>query len=207
MKTRQLTLGLGALALVLTGCASDKTSGAAPGGAGSPTAPAQSMAGMSMAPGQSMAGMSMTPVDSEPSKAAKMVCSDDIRAQVRKVLQLSAPAPVRSSWQDQLYTCAYTLPMGQLVLSVKQSDGKAAARAYFESLRTRLGGAEPLLGLGEQAYGTKTGTAVVLKDNMTLQVDATGLPEVFGSQQQRRTDLAYEIASDVLGCWTGDGDE
>jgi hypothetical protein len=27
---------------------------------------------------------------------------------------------------------------------------------------------------------------------------------VFGPQQQRRTDLAYEIASDVLGCWTGD---
>ena len=48
---------------------------------------------------------------------------------------------------------------------------------------------------------------VVVKDNETLTVDATGLPAVFGSQQQKRTDLAYEIASDVLGCWTGDGDE
>jgi hypothetical protein len=29
---------------------------------------------------------------------------------------------------------------------------------------------------------------------------------VFGPQRQRRTDLAFEIASDVLGCWTGDDD-
>jgi hypothetical protein len=30
---------------------------------------------------------------------------------------------------------------------------------------------------------------------------------VFGVDRQKRTDLANEIASDVLGCWTGDGDE
>ena len=136
-----------------------------------------------------------------------MVCSDDIRDQVRTVLQLTAPAPVRSSWQDQLYTCTYTLPMGRMVLSVKESASKPEARKDFEALRGTLGRTEPLLGLGEQAYGTTTGIAVVLKDNMTLRVDTTGLPPVFGAQQQRRTDLAYEIASDVLGCWTGDGDE
>jgi hypothetical protein len=157
-----------------------------------------------MAPGQTMAGMSMAPADSQPSEAAAMVCSDDIRDQVRTVLKLSAPAPVRSSWQDQLYTCTYTLPMGMMVLSVKQSADKPAARAYFEGLRSRLGSTESLLGLGEQAYATKTGIAVVLEDNMTLRVDTTGLPAVFGAQRQRRTDLAYEIASDVLGCWTGD---
>jgi hypothetical protein len=194
MKTRHLVTGLSALALVLTGCASNGDSGAAaPGGAD-----------VSMAPGQTMAGMSMAPADSQPSEAAAMVCSDDIRDQVRTVLKLSAPAPVRSSWQDQLYTCTYTLPMGTMVLSVKQSTGKPAARAYFEGLRARLGNTEPLLGLGEQAYATKTGIAVVLKDNMTLRVDTTDLPAVFGAQRQRRTDLAYEIASDVLGCWTGD---
>ncbi|HEV2886733.1 MAG TPA: hypothetical protein VGX49_07480 [Jatrophihabitans sp.] len=193
MKTRQLATGLSALALVLTGCASGSDSGTAtPAGAA-----------MSMAPGQSMAGMSMAPVDSEPSEAAKMVCSDDIRDQVRTVLKLTAPAPVRSSWQDQLYTCTYTLPMGRMVLSVKQSGSKPAARDYFEALRTDLGSTEPLLGLGEQAYATRTGVAVVLKDDMTLRVDTTGLPAVFGPEQQRRTDLAYEIASDVLGCWTG----
>jgi hypothetical protein len=214
MKTRHLVTSLSALALVLTGCASNGSSGtAAAGGAGRSLAPGMSMApgtsmteGMSMTPGMSMAGMSMAPADSRPSEAAAMVCSDDIKDQVRTVLKLKTPAPVRSSWQDQLYTCTYTLPMGTMVLSVKQSAGKPAARAYFEGLRARLGSTEPLLGLGERAYATRTGVAVVLKDNMTLRVDTTGLPAVFGPQRQRRTDLAYEIASDVLGCWTGDDD-
>jgi hypothetical protein len=30
------------------------------------------------------------------------------------------------------------------------------------------------------------------------------LPQEFGANGQRRTDLAYEVASDVMGCWTGD---
>jgi hypothetical protein len=162
------------------------------------------MATTPAAPKQSPAGTSVAPADSKPSKAALMVCSDDIQDQVRTVLKLSTPAPVRSSWQDQLYTCTYTLPMGTMVLSVKQLASKPAARAYFLGLRSQLGSTKPLLGLGEQAYATGTGIAVVLKDNMTLRVDTTGLPAVFGDQQQRRTDLAYEIASDVLGCWTGD---
>jgi hypothetical protein len=204
MKTRQLAVGLSALALVVTGCAAGKDSSAAPGDPAMSMAPGQTMAGMSMAPGQTMAGMSVAPVDSEPSEAAKMVCSDDIRDQVKAVLMLSSPAQVRSSWQDQLYTCTYTLPMGQMVLSVKQSASKPAALSHFQAMRSQLGSTAPLQGLGEQAYATRTGIAVVLKDDMTLRVDTSGLPVVFGPQQQRRTDLAYEIASDVLGCWTGD---
>jgi hypothetical protein len=206
MKTRQLIVGLSGLALLLTGCASGGDSGTAAAG-GTATAPGHSMAGTSMPPGHSMAGMSAAPARSEPSEAAKMICSDDIRGQVRTVLGLTAPAPVRSSWQNRLYTCTYTLPMGTMVLSVQESASKPAAAAHFRSLRSRLGSTQPLLGLGEQAYATKTGIAVVLKDNMTLRVDTTDLPVVFGSQQQRRTDLAYEIASAVLGCWTGHAHE
>jgi len=216
MRTRQIVTGLGVLAVLVTGgCASGagSDSNASDRGsmAGMTMAPGESMAGMTMAPGETMAGMTMAPSapskPDAPSKAAAMVCSQDIRDQVRTVLQLDAPAPVQSSWHDQLYTCTYTLPMGRMVLSVKQSASDSVAHDYFDALRGKLGSTEPLIGLGEQAYGTKTGIAVVLKDNMTLQVDTTGLPAVFGPQQQRRTDLAYEIASDVLGCWTGDGDE
>jgi hypothetical protein len=133
-----------------------------------------------------------------------MVCDDDIRGKVRTVLSLDAPAPVTSTFKNGLFTCTYALPRGPLVLSVQQSATKTAARAYFEALRRRLGATENLIGLGEGAYATPTGTAVVIKDNETLRVDATGLPAVFGPQQQKRTDLANEIASDVLGCWTGD---
>jgi hypothetical protein len=152
-----------------------------------------------------MAGMTMAPTPADaPSATARMVCGDDIKDQVRTVLKLTAAPVTHSTWQHGIYSCTYSLPMGPMVLSVKQSSNKSAAQAYFNALRPQLGIAENVIGLGEKAYTTKTGIAVVIKDNMTLRVDATGLPPVFGAQQQRRTDLAYEIASDVLGCWTGD---
>lgn len=217
MKTRQLALGLSVLALAATGCATSQDSGTpAPAGAASTMAAGQQAAGMSKAPdpshtmasGETMAGHShpATPGqsmagDSEPSAASKMVCAGEVAAAVRTVLNLSAPAPTSASWQDQLYTCTYTLPMGKMVLSVKESGSKPAALAYFQALRAKLGDTEPLLAVGEQAYATKTGTAVVLKDDMTLRVDTTGLPAVFGPQEQRRTDLAYEMATVVMGCW------
>lgn len=135
-----------------------------------------------------------------------MVCGDDIKGKVGSVLKLAKPAPVKTSFKNHLFTCTYTLPMGPLVLSVKQSSTDAAAGTYFDALRKTLPPTHTLLGLGTRAYATNTGIAVVIKDNQTLRVDATGLPAVFGSEHQKRTDLAYEIASDVLGCWTGDGE-
>lgn len=153
-----------------------------------------------MAPGQTMASTA----PATPSPAAKMVCSDDIKSKVKQVLRLPADAPTHTSFVDHLYTCTYTLPEGPLVLSVHDSASKAAAAAYYTALRPTLGPTSGLPGLGEHAYGTSRGTVVVLKDSQTLVVDATGLPAVFGSQGQKRTDLAYEIASDVLGCWTND---
>lgn len=229
MKTRQLAIGLSALALAVTGCAAGEGSNAsAPAAATASAAAGQQAAGMSKAPGQTAtpghshtmasgetmaghshptapgqtkAGGSRTQAGSEPSKASKMVCTGRVPDTVRTVLNLSAPAPTSTSWQDQLYTCTYTLPMGKMVLSVKESASKPAARAYFDALRAKLGSTEPLLAVGEQAYATKTGTAVVLKDSMTLRVDTTDLPAVFGPLQQRRTDLAYEMATVVMGCW------
>lgn len=215
MKTQQLALGLGALGLLLTGCASGDGSGAAaaagtsmPSGhmMGATSMPGHAMpgdatAGTSTPSGQTMADASSPAAARQPSSAALMICSQDLRDQVRTVLKLSAPAPARSTWQDPVYTCTYTLPMGTMVLSVRESASKPAARDHFQALRTRLGATQALLGLGEQAYATRTGIAVVVKDDMTLQVDTTRLPAVFGPERQRRTDLAYEIASAVLGCW------
>jgi len=148
--------------------------------------------------------MAMAVASDAPSDTAKMVCGDDIRDQVRQVLKLSTAPKTESSWADQLYTCSYRLPMGPMVLSVKQSTGTVQAVGYFSKLRTTLGSTETLQGLGERSYGTGDGVVVVIKDNLTLKVDTTGLPKVFVADQQRRSDLAYEIASDVLGCWTGD---
>ena len=195
MKTVQLAIGLGALALLLTGCAAGDGSGAA---AAAGTSMSQ---GHGMSAGHPSAGTSASPAARQPSSAALMICSEDLRDEVRTVLKLSAPAPARPTWQDPVYTCTYTLPMGTMVLSVRESASRPAARTHLQALRTKLGATQAVLGLGEQAYATTTGITVVVKDDMTLQVDTTRLPAVFGPEEQRRTDLATEIASLVLGCW------
>lgn len=132
-----------------------------------------------------------------------MVCGDDIRGKIRQVLALAAAPATTDSFADGRYSCTYNLPMGPLVLAVQQSSSPSAAGQYFAGQRVALHG-DNLPGLGQDAFGTETGIVVVIKDSETLTVDASKLPPIFGNQQQHRTDLAYEIASDVLGCWTGD---
>jgi hypothetical protein len=188
------SLGLFATVLLLAGCASSRAA-TEPGGQGAGTA----RSAMATAPGP-------TTTAAKPSATALMVCGKDLRGKVQQVLRLAAPPVTTDRFVGGRYSCTYRLPPGPLVLSVQQSPSAAAAGSYFAGERVRLRG-DDLPGLGEAAFGTGAGTVVVVKDNETLTVDATGLPAVFGSQQQKRTDLAYEIASDVLGCWTGDGDE
>lgn len=141
-----------------------------------------------------------------PSASATMVCGPEIRADVRLILGLPAPPPTTATWADHVYTCVYRLPVGPLVLSVRESPDAGSARGYFEGLRATLGPTRPLAGLaglGQPGYATPTGTVVVLKDNKTLRVDATRLPAQLGKDRQSPAELAYEVAADVLACWTG----
>jgi hypothetical protein len=135
-----------------------------------------------------------------------MVCGDEIKGKVKEVLQLPTEPKTSSTYANAVFTCTYDLPIGKMLLSVQHSPTNADAMTYLTKRRTAVAASEPLLGLSDHAYGTRTGIVLVLKDNETLDVDTTGLPLVFGSQEQKRVDLAYEIASDVLGCWTGDDD-
>ena len=144
---------------------------------------------------------------SGPPANALMVCSEDIRSKVQQALGLSAEPHTSATWAHPVYTCDYDLPMGRMTLRVRVLPGKAQAAARLVADQKATPGAQPLAGLGEQAWGTPDGTAAVLKDNQILTVDTTGLPAVFGANKQQRDDFAYEVASDVLGCWTGDGDE
>ena len=135
---------------------------------------------------------------------ARMICNDDIKGKVAQALGLGAPPTTHDRWADDVYTCHYDLPMGAMTLSDQVFPDAAAARAHMATAQAQDGTAQPLAGLGQQAYGSSRGLAVVLKDDQILTVDTTSLPERFGANGQRRTDLAYEVASDVLGCWTGD---
>jgi hypothetical protein len=132
-----------------------------------------------------------------------MVCSTEIRTKTAQVLALPTIPAGTSSWVDHVFTCTYQLPMGPLVLSVTENADAASTATTFAGIREQLGVTHDLAGLGQAAYGTDAGTVVLRKDNDILRVSADALPAVFGSQQQKRTDFAYEIASDVLGCWTG----
>jgi hypothetical protein len=203
MNTRTRAL-IAASAVLLAGCAS---SHAATDRSRTPTSPPAAMTpGMVMPDGSTMgadAATSGAATANGPSAAEQMICGAETRADVTKVLGLNLAPTATSNWADHLYTCSYALPMGTFVVSVKQSTDPTAAHTYFSTLRSELGTTQTLDGLGQGSYGTSTGKVVLIKDSDTLTVDATRLPAVLGAQQSKRFDFAYEIASDILGCWTG----
>jgi hypothetical protein len=139
-----------------------------------------------------------------PPENATMVCSEEIKGKVEQVLGLPAEPATRATWADPVYTCDYALPAGPLTLTVQVFSTAERAGARLAADEAQAHGARPLPGLGQQAFGTPAGTAEVLKDDFVLTVDASRLPSELGANGQKRTDLAYEVASDVLGCWTGD---
>ena len=189
-----------AAVLLVTGCA-------ATGQAESPTSPAGTPTAATTTTPTTTPARTTAPATAAgagPTATALMVCGSDISTKITQILRLDRPASTHSTFTAGRFTCTYDLPVGPLVLAVQQSPTKAQANTYFRTLRPTLGLTEDQPGLGEHAYSTPTGTIVVIKDNQTLTVDATALPAVFGTQDQKRTDLAYEVASDVLGCWTGD---
>jgi hypothetical protein len=149
------------------------------------------------------AGSSSAAANGAPPKNAAMVCGDDVRGEIGQALGIARP-PATPTWADPVYTCRYTLPAGTLVLSVNVAPTKAAAGSYFDGRQHATPGATPQAGLGERSFGTPGGIVAVVKDDMTLTVDASGMPATFGTNQQERADFAYEVASIVLGCWTGD---
>ena len=198
-----------AVSILLTGCTAVQANSGH-------VAPAATMSqGMSMEPGQSMPGMASTsatpPVEAivnadSPSKSAQMLCGSETRANVATLMGLTTRAQTKATWADHVYTCTYQLPGGPLLLSVKESPDVPTARIYFDALRVRLGNTKPLTGmagLGFPAYETTTGTVVFLKDNKTLEVDASALPAHVGPEGSSPSDFAYTIATDVLACWTG----
>jgi hypothetical protein len=134
-----------------------------------------------------------------------MVCGPEIRRNIGHLLALKPAPQGRATWRDHVYTCTYQLPAGPLVLEVTESANVPAAHRYFASLRHQLAPTKPLkglTGLGLPAYETRNGTAVFLKDNKVLRVDATKLEVNLRAKAGSQTDIAYEVATDVMGCWS-----
>lgn len=209
MNSRPRTgLALLALPLLLAGCGTT-ANGARPNETRSVTAPAKTAApssdsqmadGMTMAPGETMAGGS----EGQPPETASMVCGPEIQGSIKTLLALPGLPVGTSTWGGGRFTCTYLLPQGRLVLSVQKSTDAAAAQTYFEALQTRTRTSTPLTGLtslGLPAFQSDNGVVSFVKDNLTLEVDATGLAVTVGPQRTSRGDFAYTVATDVLACW------
>jgi hypothetical protein len=197
-----------ACALLLAGCASSHADPTDPSTSAAAKARHQMTPGMVMPDGSTMgaptATAARTASAAAPSRAARMICSDEVRGDLADVLKATTPPPT-SRWAAPVFTCTYRLQVGTLVLSVRESADHAKATAFAGTERRRLS-ARPVAGLTDTAFQTRTGIVVLTKDNDTLLVDASRLPAQFGAEQQKRDAFAYEVASVILGCWTGDDD-
>ena len=197
-------LALLVLPLLLAACGTSAgvsaQGGTAPATTASPTSGMVMPDGMTMAPGETMAGES-TP---GPPETASMVCGEEIQGSIKTLLALPALPKGTSTWQDGLFTCTYPLAQGRLVLSVQVSADATAAKAYFNALRARSAKSTALTGLtslGLPAFQSASGVVSFVKDNMTLEVDASGLTPLVGPHQTTGGDFAYTVATDVLACW------
>jgi hypothetical protein len=200
--------------LVLAGCggtaidsqpAASRPASASGGASSSSTSKAP---GMDMAAGESMSDMA-DPGGSgsgpgKPSAESRLVCGPEIRRNIGHLLALRPAPQGRATWRDHVYTCSYPLPVGRLVLAVTESADVPAAHRAFRDMRRALQPMQRLqglAGLGLPAFETRTGITVFLKDNMVLRVDATRLMLGGRPKSASRSDVAYELATDVMGCW------
>ncbi|WP_186759230.1 hypothetical protein [Arthrobacter alpinus] len=139
-----------------------------------------------------------------PSAAATMVCADEAKQTVQKILSLPAIPKTMEKWDGSKYSCSYPLDGGDFVMSVTESVNDADAAALAAQLAGSLK-ASPIAGLanlGLPGYQSTDGNVVFAKDNMTLHVDATALPAKVGPDKVTAGKFAYEMATTILGCWT-----
>ncbi|GAA5229355.1 hypothetical protein [Arthrobacter cryoconiti] len=182
-----------ATALLLSGCAGgtpNSDSAALP-------APASQGAGVNTSAGSSTSTAEVPP-------AAAMICSDEVKDNVQKILGLGSKPATTQSWDGSVFSCNYTLPEGNLQLSVQVFEGLKKAQAGAKDLASKVS-ANPIVGLanlGLPGYQSPIGQVVFAKDSMSLHVDATKMKEVVGPDAIPRTDFAYQIATTILGCWT-----
>lgn len=142
-----------------------------------------------------------------PSVSAKMICEkeaiNDIYQQATGVKTI---APIKPTWTDHVYSCAYVYPNGAVMrLSVKELSSPEETTAYYDSLAQKLDKVkdQDALGIGQGAFTTKDGSLVVRKDYKVLTVDVSKLPKSFGVPPDTRENVAINVGVTIMGCWTG----
>jgi hypothetical protein len=138
-----------------------------------------------------------------PSAISREVCANKAQSEIMRVLGVTARVTT-PTWVDHLYSCHYGYPSGAFVLSVKELSSWSETLAYYHSLGQSLGDTGALGNLGQGAFTTSDGSVVVRKDWKVLVVDIAPLPAQFGKPPTSKSDVAYTVASIILGCWAGD---
>jgi hypothetical protein len=168
-------------------------------GCGSSAKPGASSTTATTVPGGHVA----IPVSANPSISAKMICEEDVRDEVFDIVGLKPSQPLQPTWKDHVYSCKYVYPNGAMTLSVKELADKDQTDAYFASLATSLGKTKDIKFLGQGAFATKSGSVVVRKDYKVLTVDVSKVPAEFGTPPDKRSNVAINIGSEIMNCWTG----
>lgn len=182
-----------AFTLLATGCASSGTGGVV--GASQTTvgavSPSSTGTGHAAAAGNA------------PSPAARMVCEAEVQEELVATLRVSPSKPPTATWRDHLYACSYSYPTGTMVLSVKELADDQAALAYYAARKQGFATTTTQRIEGQDAFTAPNGSVFVRKDAKVLQVDVSRLPARFGQPPFPRAIAAFNVASTVMGCWTG----
>lgn len=167
-----------------------------------PAAPQSAGAGTTSQGTSTQGSSTQLPIPS----AAAMVCSAEAKHNATAILGMSAEPATRDSWDGTVYSCQYSLPEGDFVMTVQSYESEQDAVAAAGTLARTLKAAEikGLSNLGLPGYQATDGTVIFAKDTMVLHVDPTGLAGTVGTGEVPRADFAYQMATTILACWTHD---
>jgi hypothetical protein len=177
-----------AMVLALAACGSDGGSSGAPAPATSTTFAFDNVQWIKAAP--------------DPSESAEMVCSQEARDDIDVSLGINAKKITKPTWDEpnHIYACEYVYPRGKIRLEVKEMSSGDETTAYFEKVKAEQGAEQELPGLGQGAWVLDNGNVLVRKDYKTLIVDVSEAPKI---PAMRRSDVAINVASVIMSCWTG----
>ena len=143
------------------------------------------------------------PAGRTPSQISKMVCTREAQREIAQTLGVRASVST-PTWIEHTYSCRYRYPDGGFVLTIKELSSWSQTLAYYSGIGRNQGRTATVPNLGQGAFQTDNGSAVVRKDWKVLTVDISGLPPQFGRPPTSRGDVAVTVADVILACWSGD---
>jgi hypothetical protein len=140
-----------------------------------------------------------------PSESAKMICSAEAQKDIEEsATGVHATKVTTPTWNDHIYSCTFQYPNGaSFTMGVKELSSADETTAYYNSLADKLGKKKDIQ-LGQGAFVTDDGNMVVRKDYKVLLVDTTKLPHQFGQPPDTPSNVAINVASVIMSCWTGE---